>query len=57
MCGLVKAGSMVLGLWVPEKGNRVSTPGVLRRVKPRSEARSNWGADSFSSREERSLEG
>jgi len=40
MCGLAKARSMLLGLWVPEKGNRVYTPGVLRRVKPRSGARS-----------------
>ena len=23
ICGLAKARSMVLGLWVPEKGNRV----------------------------------
>ena len=38
LCGLAKARSMVLGLWVPEKGNRVFIPGVLRRVKPRSAA-------------------
>jgi len=36
--GLAKAMSMALGLWVPLKGNRVYTPGVLTRVKPRSEA-------------------
>jgi len=42
---------------VPEKGNRVLIPGVLSRVKPRSEARSEYGADSFSSFKERSLEG
>jgi len=33
---LVKARSMALGLWVPWKGKQVSTPRVLRRVKPRS---------------------
>ena len=39
ICGLAKTMSMALGLWVPVKGNRLYTPGVLRRVKPRSEAR------------------
>jgi len=38
--GLAKARSMVLGLWDPVKGNRVYTPGVLRRVKPKSVAQS-----------------
>ena len=38
--GLAKARSMVLGLWVREKGNRVSTPGVLRKVKPKAQAQS-----------------
>jgi len=40
ICGLAKAWWMVPGLWGPEKGNRVLIPGVLRRVKPRSEAQS-----------------
>jgi len=40
ICGLAKAMSIAIGLWVPVKGNRVYTPGVLRRVKPRSEAES-----------------
>ena len=57
MCGLAKARSLMLGLWVPVKGNRVSTPRMFRRVKPRSEARSKYGADSLSSFTERSLEG
>jgi len=56
-CGLVKARSMALGLWVPVKGNRVYMPGVLRRVKPKSAARSKYGPDSLSSFEERSLKG
>ena len=40
ICGLAKARSLVPGLSVPEKGNRVKIPRVLRRVKPRSQARS-----------------
>jgi len=40
LCELAKARSMGLGLWVPVKGNRVWTPGMLRRVKARSEAHS-----------------
>jgi len=38
--GLAKPMSIALSLWVTVKGNRVYTPGVLRRVKPRSVARS-----------------
>jgi len=57
MRGLANARSISLGLWVPVKGNRLSTPWVLRRVKPRSLARSKYGAESFSSLAERSLEG
>jgi len=40
LCGLAKGRSMVLGLWAPEKGNRVYTPGVLMMVKLMSETRS-----------------
>jgi len=57
ICGLAKARLIALGLWAPEKGNLVSTPGMLRWVKPRSETRSKYGADYLSSFEERSLKG
>ena len=40
LCGLAKASSMADGRWVPVNGNRWLIPGVLRRVKPKSEARS-----------------
>jgi len=40
ICGLAQARSMLLGLWVPQKGNREEIPGTLRREKPKSAARS-----------------
>lgn len=48
MSGLAKAGSVALAKWEPEKEKRVYLPRVLRREKPKSLARSEEWANSFS---------